>query len=283
MAHADGYLLDNRRAGAGDRLAMLAELFDAWTFRHIDEAGIRPGWRCWEVGAGGPSVARWLAGRVGGEGRVLATDIDVSWASAAAGPVVEVRRHDVAADEPPDETFDLVHARLVLVHLTDRDRALRSMVRTLRPGGVLLIEDADPALQPLACPDEHGERERLANRIRTGFRRLLAERGADLAYGRRLPRLLREAGLTGVRADAFFPLTSPECGALEATTVTQLRDDLIAHGYATAEEIDDHLAAIAGGHIDLATAPMISAWGRRPPPDRVEPAPDPMGRDDARR
>ncbi|MBC6460551.1 methyltransferase domain-containing protein [Actinomadura sp. HBU206391] len=264
MAHDDGYLLDNRKVEAGIRLDALAELFDPWTFRHINELGVGAGWRCWEVGAGGPSVPRWLADRVGGHGRVLVTDIDVSWAGQAASPVVEIRRHDVARDQPPAETFDLVHARLVLVHLIDRETALRSMIESLRPGGVLLVEDADPALQPLACPDEHGPEEHLANRIRNGFRHLLAGRGADLSYGRKLPRLLRDAGLTDVRADAFFPMASPACDVLEAATINQLRDQLITGHHATAAEIDQHLAAIAAGRLDLATAPMISVWGRRP-------------------
>jgi hypothetical protein len=69
-----------------------------------------------------------------------------------------------------------------------------------------------------------------------------------------------EAGLEDVRADAYFPMTSPACGVLEAATVRQLRDPLIAHGHATAAEIDEHLADIAAGHADLATAPVISAW-----------------------
>jgi SAM-dependent methyltransferase len=267
MAHDDGhsgYLLDNAREEAGTRFTALSAIFDPPTFRRIDDLGIAPGWRCWEVGAGGPSVPRWLAGRVGGDGRVLATDIDVSWTRAAEGPVVEVRRHDVARDDPPAETFDLVHARLVLVHLADRERALRSMISVLRPGGVLFLEDADPALQPLSSPYEQGPRERLANRIRTGFRAMLAERGADLAYGRRLPTLLREAGLTGVAAEAYFPIASPACEVLEAATIGHIRDGLVKSGHATEEEVERHLANVAAGGMDLATAPMVSAWGRRP-------------------
>jgi len=200
MARDDGYLLDNRQAEAGTRFDALATIFNPSTFRHLDDLGIGPGWRCWEVGAGGPSVPLWLAGRVAPTGRVLATDIDVSWIQQAAASTIEVRRHDVALDEPPAETFDLVHARLVLVHVADRDKALQSMVQSLRPGGWLFVEDADPALQPLICPDEYGPQQRLANKLRTGFRKLLAQRGADLAYGRRLPRLLREAGLRRVEA-----------------------------------------------------------------------------------
>ncbi|MEV6010974.1 methyltransferase domain-containing protein [Streptomyces sp. NPDC051976] len=259
-----GYLLDNKQAQAGVRFGALAELFDPVTFRHIDALGIGAGMRCWEVGAGGPSVPLGLAERVGPTGTVVATDIDTSWTRDIAGGAIEVLRHDVAADPPPPGAFDLVHARLVLVHVTDRAEALRRMVQALRPGGWLLLEDADPALQPLLCPDESGPEQRLANRLRTGFRTLMAARGADLGYGRTLPRVLREAGLADVAADAYFPLTSPACTVLEDATVRQIRHHLTAQHLATDEEIDRHLANVATGRLDLATAPMISAWGRRP-------------------
>ncbi|AHH96518.1 class I SAM-dependent methyltransferase [Kutzneria albida] len=260
----DGYLLDNRQVQAGTRFEALAELFDPGTHRHLEALGLAEGWRCWEVGAGGPVLPRWLAARVGPGGQVLVTDLDLSWTEGLADPAVRVLRHDVGAEEPPGEGFDLVHARLVLVHVPDRARALRSMVRALRPGGWLLLEDADPALQPLICPDEHGEPQRLANRLRAGFRELLSGRGADLSYGRKLPRLLREAGLEQVQADAYFPITSPACAVLEAATVEQVRVHLVGAGLATDAEIDRHLAAVRGGGLDLATSPMISAWGRKP-------------------
>lgn len=262
--HADqGYLLDNQQSEAGVRFGALAELFDPVTFRHVDRLGIGPGMRCWEVGAGGPSVPLGLAERVGPGGAVVATDIDVSWTEDVTGGVIEVLSHDVAADPPPPGGFDLVHARLVLVHVPDRAEALRRMVQALRPGGWLLLEDADPALQPLLCPDESGPAQRLANRLRSGFRTLMAERGADLGYGRTLPRVLREAGLDEVQADAYFPITSPACTVLEAATVRQIRGRLVDAGIATDEEIERHLANVATGTLDLATAPLISAWGRR--------------------
>jgi len=264
MSESDGYLLDNRQTEAEERFDAFTALFDPTTFRHLEGLGIGSGGRCWEVGAGGTSVVSWLAEKVGPDGEVVATDIDTSLLTSVARPPVSVRVHDVGAEEPPGKGFDLVHARLVLVHVPDRERALRSMVDALRPGGAILVEDADPALQPLTCPDEHGPEQELANRLRRGFRRLLAERGADLSYGRRLPRLLRQAGLDDVRADAYFPLTSPACAALEAATVRQIRDRLVAADIATDEDIDRHLANVAAGGMDLATAPMISAWGRKP-------------------
>ena len=44
----------------------------------MERLGLAPGWRCWEVGAGGDSVVQWLAARVGPQGHVLATDIDIT-------------------------------------------------------------------------------------------------------------------------------------------------------------------------------------------------------------
>jgi SAM-dependent methyltransferase len=150
------------------------------------------------------------------------------------------------------------------VHLPDRARALRVMIDVLRPGGWLLVEDADPALQPASVIDAVDDDAALANRLRHGFRTLMAERGVDLAYGRKLPRLLREAGLDDVTADAYFPIAHPASVPLEIATVTMLRGQLVDKGLATPTEIDRHLANVAAGRLDLAQPPMISAWGRRP-------------------
>jgi SAM-dependent methyltransferase len=225
-----------------DRFTAFAALFDPWTFRHLDGLGLAPGWRCWEVGAGGTSVVRHLAERVGPRGHVLATDINLSWAADAAGPTVQILQHDVAEGPPPGAPYDLVHARLVLVHVAERDAALANMVAALRPGGVLLVEDADPALQPLSCLEE-----------------------TDLAYGRTLPRRLREAGLADVAADAYFPVSQPACDHLEVATINLVRDQLLDHGIATEAEIERHLASVSAGRLDLTQPPMISCWGRRRP------------------
>ncbi|MDQ2727097.1 MAG: methyltransferase domain-containing protein [Actinomycetota bacterium] len=261
----EGYLLDNRQAEAGARFDALSTLFDPSTFRHIEALGLQPGWRCWEAGAGGPGVANWLAQRVGSGGRVVATDIDISHLIGTEPLGYEVVRHDLGIEKALPGRFDLVHARLVLVHISRREEALAEMVGALRPGGWLLVEEADPELQPLVCPDEDGPDQQLANRLKGGFRALMAQRDADLAYGRTLPRRLRDAGLLDVGADAFFPMTGPVCTRLEQATVTQIRERLVAAGAATDDEIDRHLATVATGRLDLATSPMISAWGRRPP------------------
>lgn len=258
----EGYLLDNARTEAGERFAAMAELFDDWTFRHLDVAGVRPGSRVWEAGAGWPTVPAWLAARVGPSGHVVATDIDTSWLDLDAG--YDVVRHDVTTEPPPGGPFDVVHARLLLVHLPDRARVLATLVASLAPGGTLLVEDADPALQPLACLVEDSPEAALANRVRQGFRALLAESGADLAFGRTLLTRLRDAGLVDVRAEVFAPYGGPALRTLETATLGHIRRRLVEAGRATDEEIDGLVAHLRSGGLDLTPAPLVSAWGRLP-------------------
>jgi SAM-dependent methyltransferase len=257
------YLLDNQQVEAGQRFDALSALFNPSTFRHAQALGLAARWRVWEVGAGSPSVPAHFASQVGPRGHVLATDIDTSWLSRRQTPYM-VLRHDVGVEPPPEGGFDLVHARLVLVHVAQRTQALASMVAAVKPGGWVLLEEADPALQPLVCPDESGPEQELANRMKNGFRVLLAGRGVDLAYGRKLPRLLREAGLSQVHSDAYFPMGGPACTELERATVEQIRERIVGAGIASDAEIEQHLCNVVSGRLDLATSPMVSAWGRKP-------------------
>jgi len=255
------YLLDNQQSEAGQRFDALATLFNPSTFRHMGSIGLSLGWRVWEVGAGGASVPAWIAEQTKAD--VLATDIDTTWLEAEEDGFV-VKRQDIGTEPAPDDSFDLVHARLVLVHVPQRSKALATMIDALKPGGWLLVEEADPGLQPLACPDDHGAAEKLANKLKLAFRVLMAERGVDLSFGRKLPRLLRAAGLVDVQSDAYFPIGGPAVDRLERATVEQIRARLIAAQLATEGEIEQHLSNIATGELDLATSPMVSAWGRKP-------------------
>jgi SAM-dependent methyltransferase len=254
------YLLDNQAAEAGDRFGALSATFDGWTRSHLDALGLGPGWACWEVGAGGPAVPTWLADRVGPTGRVVATDLDTSWMKA--GATFRAEQRDVATDPPPDGEFDLIHARLVLTHVPRRDEALWRMANALRPGGWLVIEDFDVSVQPRACPDAATPEEDRANRLREGFVELLVQRGVDLTLGRTLRRRLLGLGLTDVGAEAYAPLAVPATRRLEIANTLQVRPGLEALGLG--DDVPAYLDDLAAGRLDIATPPLVTAWGRCP-------------------
>jgi ubiquinone/menaquinone biosynthesis C-methylase UbiE len=245
-----------------DHFDTLAASLNEFTFRRVTSLGIGPGWNCWEAGAGGASVPNWLARRVGLAGRVLASDIDTAALELAADPPIEVRRHDLTVDPPPGADFDFVHARLVLEHLSDPSAALMTMVSALRARGWLLVESADPKLQPLACPDEVGPRQALANKLRSAVWELMDQR-SDLSLGRTLPRLFRDAGLADVDAEVSFNLSGPAARRMQHTLITVVRPALVAAGAATEHEIDQHLADLGAEDLDIALFPVVAAWGRR--------------------
>ena len=89
------YAYDNARAAQGARLRTLEAIFDAGTIAELEARGVGGGWRCLEVGAGGGSIALWLADRVAPEGAVLATDLDTTVLAGLSRPELEVRVHDL--------------------------------------------------------------------------------------------------------------------------------------------------------------------------------------------
>jgi SAM-dependent methyltransferase len=266
MKNESPYLLDNRRDEAGDRFAALAALYDPMTIGHFDTIGVGAGWRCLEIGAGGGSVVRHLAERVGPAGRVLATDIEPRFLDGLADlPNVDVARHDVVVDPLPEAEFDLVHARLVLIHVPERIVALRRLVEALRPGGWMLIEDGDGLVSVQSCLDPRTDDDRLANHLRSGLMTMLEERGVDLGFGRSLPGLLRDHGLVDLAGDAYLPM-SPAVRTLERANLLQLRDEFVERGVVTNEELEHFLARLDDPLFTLAAPLVISAWGRRPAP-----------------
>jgi SAM-dependent methyltransferase len=61
-------------------------------------------------------------------------------------PNVDVRRCDITRDDVEPGCYDLVHSRLLLMHLGDPAGALRRMAAALRPGGWLVAEEPDNAV-----------------------------------------------------------------------------------------------------------------------------------------
>src|SRR5216684_6101782 len=126
------------------RRAGLESALDPGTRDHLTRLGVGPGTRCLEVGAGGGSVAFWLAERVAPGGLVVATDLETDFLETAAPgyPTLKVLTHDITAEDLPTG-FDFVHARWLVEWLPDKRLALQRMANALRPGGVVLIEEPD--------------------------------------------------------------------------------------------------------------------------------------------
>jgi SAM-dependent methyltransferase len=192
------YVFDNDSAHSREQHRCLAAAYDPPTLARLAATGVTDGWRCLEVGAGGGSVAHWLAARVAPGGRVLATDVKPHHVAPAPG--LAAVRHDVTRDPLPDNAFDLIHARLVLLHLPERRAVLDRLVRALKPGGLLQLDEFDISYGPcLLAPDESARAA--YERFLDAKAALMEAAGADGGWGRRVPAAMRAAGLADVDAD----------------------------------------------------------------------------------
>jgi len=257
------YLLDNAAREVPGRFAALSAVFDPGTIRHLEACGVPRGWHCLEVGAGSGTIARWLADRVGPAGRVLATDIDPRHLESLNLSNLEVLRHDVATDPLPEAAFDLVHARLVLMHLPARESALARMISALKPGGWLVSEEYDSISMP---PDPVVSPGEVLLPTQIALMKVLEDGGVDRRCGRRLFERLRAHGLVNLGAEArvfMFHRESPGAAMVRAT-YELLRAAMIEANYVTPQQFEDDVARLDDPGFLMPSSILWSAWGRRP-------------------
>jgi SAM-dependent methyltransferase len=157
----------------------------------LDRLGLREGWRCVDVGAGGGDVSVALAEIVGRDGRVYAVDSDptardrVAEAAAASAQVLAITQagEELLLPEP----VDLAFCRFLLLHVHDPLVVLNRMGAAVRPRGWVVVQEPITSAgridgAPFSMPDA---------------------RHPDI--GALLPALARRAGLEVVDAWAEAP------------------------------------------------------------------------------
>ncbi|MEV8096772.1 methyltransferase domain-containing protein [Kitasatospora sp. NPDC085879] len=263
------YAFDPSRAAELERVQGIEATWDTCTIGLLESLGPGQGGSFLEVGAGAGSIARWAVGRVGASGEVVATDLDTRFLQNLP-PGVTVLRHDIRTDPLPADRYDLVHARLVLSHLPERDAALATAAAACRPGGVVLIEEFDESDTfggSLHRPRVNSaEAEAILLRAWPAVGVFVASLGYDATYGHRLADSLADCGLTDVtvtRTVAVLRGATPQARAYR-NSVAHLGLRMIEHGFLSAERLDPVLTLLDDPGFSMATPVLVSAMGRRP-------------------
>jgi SAM-dependent methyltransferase len=259
------YAFSNDHPAARLRHDHLSGTFDEITFARLAGLGDLAGLRCLEIGAGGGSVARWLVDKVGPTGRVLATDVNTSRLPTGQGYAVLC--HNVAAEPVPDGPWDLIHTRMVLLHVPERREVLRRLVAALAPGGWVVVEDAMTSLfrgAVLASPDPDGGRlyERYQS---TMVGTILPAKGNDPDWAGKVHGAMLDEGLSDVDTlvqGRSWPGGSAGTAQILVNTA-ELRHEFLAAGIPAAEL--DRLRELATDpRFVLRGLLMHSTVGRRP-------------------
>ena len=127
-----------------------------WKRFAASQSGLRKGDKVLDVAAGSGDLSKLFAGQVGSEGTVFVTDINEAMLQQGkdnlinAG-IIENIEYAIADAEDlqfEDEKFQCVSISFGLRNVTDKDKALRSMWRVLKPGGRLLVLEFSKPLIP---------------------------------------------------------------------------------------------------------------------------------------
>jgi SAM-dependent methyltransferase len=237
-------------------LDLLQQVHDPATIRELETLGSLSGWHCLDIGAGAGSIAVWLAQAVGNAGSVLATDLDTKFLEQLRLPNLKVARHDITSDHLPDSCFDLIHSRLLIHLLPQREKVLEKLARALKPGGWLVCEVFDHFL--LTYPEDEP--------IRDAVWKFMETSGVAGSWGRQLPALLQQLAFTEVEANGQVQIFNGGSATAEfyALTWLQFRDRLLDGKFLSPEQMEKGLEKLSDPTYWGMSPLMVAVRGRRP-------------------
>jgi SAM-dependent methyltransferase len=251
------YVIQSDWGGEPERLRLLGEWRDPLTLARMEALGLGGGWRCLEVGVGGGTTTRAIAARVRPTGMVIAADINGDFLAPLEGePGVTTVCCDVRVHDFPAGSFDLIHTRLVLVHLPDRMAVMKRMADWLAPGGWVFFEEPDIAAA-VASPNRLWARHMEAYATHGGY---------DIYTGRALGAEVASLGLAdvGMHIDTAVVEGGTDLSRWYAMTIDAVRPGLIAGGAVTAEDLDEIVAALGRPGLLEQGMTFVGVWARKP-------------------
>jgi ubiquinone/menaquinone biosynthesis C-methylase UbiE len=258
-------------AGESGRLQRQADELAPDSAALLDRVGLQPGQAAIDLGCGPRGILDLLAARVSPGGQVVGLDADPAHTAMAAKFVfdralsgVEVVTADARRTGLPAASFDLVHARTLLINLPDPAKVVAEMVRLARPGGAVAV--AEPDTEHALCYPPSPAFDQICTIFAVAFSR----NGADPAIGRRVPELFRQAGLADVQAESRTQMYAPGNSrrTVRLDLVNAMRPQIVEMGLASNQELDE-LDTTARPHLQDPRTVVMSGllflvWGRKP-------------------
>ncbi len=260
------YLLDKNLNQADNRLTIQEKLQDPATHDFLSRIGIKRGWNCLEVGAGRGSIASWLCEKTGSGGHVTAIDTNAKFLRTLSYPNLEVLEKDITSYSFGFEKYDLIHARDVLVHLSQREQVVKKLAVALKAGGWILLEEPDiitDTPDPLSSPDKQA----LYLKVTRVIYAYLQKKGLDPYFGRKLPGLLNSLGFVSCQAEGRVRMFSGGPGQVKSPHMMafeQLKDIIVEQGGITESEFNLFPNLTNDSSFVWREALTMSVWGQRP-------------------
>jgi SAM-dependent methyltransferase len=240
------------------RLVIQARQLEAHARSLLDQIRVMPGARVVDVGCGPIGIMDLLSEGVGPGGAVVGVEREPRFVDMARAELklrglrnVEVLHADALRTGLEKNTYDIVHARLVLINLpaTTQQALLAEMFSLLRPGGTIVLQEYDAA--SYVCYPEHPSWHLLLGIFNDTFHAA----GGNEFVGRSLSALLRSVGARNVELEARVGF--PKVGDYQRThllsLIESMRDRILATGRLGEAELRAHMISLSDHLSDPAT------------------------------
>ena len=267
---ADVYALGSNSAESA-RLQRQSQELRPESMALLSRVGLTPGQAAMDLGCGPSGILDLLSAAVSPGGRVVGLDADPRHTVMAGQHArqlgltnVDVMTADARHTGLPPDSYDLVHARTVLVTIPEPQDVLAEMVRLARPGG--WVASQEPDIEGAFCYPPLPAWDRLREIFRAGFGRS----GADLLFGRRLPELYRQAGLDDIEVVVHAPVypAGHSRSTILPDLVRSLRPMILDLGLSDEPELTELDRAVREHLADPRTLALahllVVTWGRKP-------------------
>jgi ubiquinone/menaquinone biosynthesis C-methylase UbiE len=265
MKPAGGYIISGGIEGK-KRLDILADVMHNYTSALLVANGLAEGASFLDVGCGGGNVALMAAKITGDTGKVTAIDFDEA--------LIELDKQDAekrgitnilydaksAGDLNYNNEFDMAYSRFLLSHLEEPLVVLNNMVKSVKPGGRIIVEDID--FSGHFCYPACSAFEQYVQL----FIATAQQRGQNANIGPRLPSLFNEAGIGQVNFDVIQPAFNKGEGKWMASiTMDKIKDAVLSEGLADANTVNTiitELEAFTQNSQTIISLPRIfRVWG----------------------
>jgi len=217
-----------------------------------ENLGVLPGMTVVDVGCGTGFMTRLLAKGMKDQGRVIGVDVDEELLDAARQFSKEEKHRSVEYKEGdayglpfPDELSDLTVCHMLLRWLVDPLRAVREMSRITKIGGTVAAIDTDAMI---SYDPNNSRLNELDEKFNEAIVRGTKSDGYDKQIARKLPTVLKRAGLKRIRASGYVSLDMPSDPRIEREEMQKrLRDSLKVANNSEERRERDLRYALAGG------------------------------------
>jgi ubiquinone/menaquinone biosynthesis C-methylase UbiE len=218
------------------------------------------------VGCGGGDVSIELSRLVGEKGSVLGLDADAKKLMVAkieAGEMglanIDYIQTDIT-EWSSERKFDVVYSRFLFSHLSDSERVLESLVQVCNPGGVVALEDID--LSSYLCYPPCIEFDSFVEL----YKNVVEQTGADPCIGKRLPELMKNAGLEDIHVTISQEVQG-DAKYVTPLSLKGIRDALLRRELITEEKLNSMIEALyqyAESPDTLMSLPrIVQVWGTK--------------------